>query len=371
MWSLVFLLPIVRSLLPVLLLVPSGGGGFALQLPATTTRYDAARSWIRVPVLSSSTSSSAPTTPVILGVVAPLKWVGPYPCLTLRFPSHNNTVLDFLLDTGANINSLDSKIVGMLQLPVANRSSEASVLVGTTSIGGSTPGGDIHWLGECQLVGIPNERNFTFVRDMIAASLSHASPVGDGILGNLFFASFAGVEWDWYGSDGDPPSVAFYCNSGAVSDVTGKNNMTRVALERFASQVFALNITVNGTHELLTALLDTGSPVTVFSQRAAEQAGILFTMRSIAATGVDGEKRGIALYQSKNPVTINVGDLDLGTRHVFVGDLPGLALIGKKVDVVLGLDFLVQSYRMILCVGGNALWLQGQVAEQRKGGPPW
>ena len=88
-------------------------------------------------------------------VRAPLKYVGPYPCLALRFPhlatssqrGRNVTgiSLDFVLDTAANTNTLNGQVAQELQLEVVG---EALPGVGAA---GSIAGGDTYLLGDCQL----------------------------------------------------------------------------------------------------------------------------------------------------------------------------------------------------------------------------
>ena len=71
-------------------------------------------------------------------------------------------------------------------------------------------GGTLYELGDCQLAGLPPPP-MTFVRNLSAAALPFASPVGVGLLGLPLFWTFpAGVEFDWHGTDGDPPTIIFY-----------------------------------------------------------------------------------------------------------------------------------------------------------------
>jgi hypothetical protein len=63
------------------------------------------------------------------------------------------------------------------------------------------------------------------------------------------------------------------------------------------------------------------------------------------------------------PVDIQVGDISFGAGHVYVGNLPGLAMIGGIGDeaspaAVLGLDSLTRMHRMILRVSDNEAWFQ-------------
>jgi hypothetical protein len=331
---------------------------------------------------ATSTGNESPVESII-GVVAPLKYMGPYPCLTLRFPNLSTSEqkarnltgvsLDFVLDTGANVNSIDARLADQLALQLCASSKDLNIL-GSAGVGGTFLAGDIFLLGDCQLDGLPPGNNFTFMTNLTAAALPHASPVGHGLLSLSFFLSFpAGVEFDWYGTDGDPPTVIFYYGKELPENV--KAGLIRVPLERLAAQVLSVTINVNGTN--MPALLDTGSPITVMNHEAAKQAGIE-TVReplvqpipqrpqaygddSLTIRGVDSGL--VNLSRSVSPVPIRAGTVSLGEGPVYVGDLPGLALVGGLSNssvpgVVLGLDSLRRSYRMILRVAENELWFE-------------
>jgi hypothetical protein len=142
-------------------------------------------------------------------------------------------------------------------------------MMGSAGVGGAFTAGDIYMLGDCQLDGLPPEQNFTFMTNLTAAALPHASPVGDGLLSLSFFYSFpAGVEFDWHGTDGDPPTVIFYFGKTLPESIY--KGMTRVALIRMAVQVLAITLRVKSVD--ITALLDTGSPITVLNPQAALEA---------------------------------------------------------------------------------------------------
>jgi hypothetical protein len=462
--------------------------------------------------------------------VATLKYVGPYPCLELKFPDlpnhhHHPTnkkknddggdddddsdvVLTFVLDTGANVNSIDAKLVRDWNLDLAlpsstRRNNSATSFSGAPLIGlagasapsssssssnthptttnnnnnnnnnnNSMMGGYFYSLGtRCQLVGLPPEQQeFIFLRNLSAVSLTKASPVGHGILGQMFFRSFpAGVEFDWSGTDGDPPTLIFHfgrssrpssrrqqqqqqkqqqqqqqqqqqgprrrrsimdndddiddgmddiivLDNGDGDDDPITRGMTRVPLRRLPGHVFAITLKINnGSGVEIPALLDTGAPMTIFNPEAATLAGIdtcppppLRTIlendttdpiqqqqqqqqqqmgdEHLKVTGSDGGM--LRLRRSVSPISIQtaMGDVSLGSGHVYVGDLPGLAMImtpaaavaaandsiittattdSDASDVsddndapprpaaILGLDFLRRTHRMTLRVGGG------------------
>lgn len=333
--------------------------------------------------LWSTSTYSESLVESIVGVVAPLKYMGPYPCLTLAFPNlatseqraHNLTgiSLDFVLDTGANVNSIDASVADELGLQISVSSKDLNIL-GSAGVGGAFLPGDIFLLGDCQLAGLPQGQNFTFMTNLTAAALPHPSPVGDGLLSLSFFLSFpAGVEFDWYGTDGDPPTVIFYYGKELRENV--KAGLTRVPLERLAVQVLSLTVNVNGTD--MPALLDTGAPITILSHQAAKQAGIEtvplrveqpFPQRrqaygddALMVRGVDSGH--VHLSRSVSSVPIRAGKVSLGEGPVYVGDLPGLTVMGGLSNsslptVILGLDSLRRTYRMILRVSENEVWFE-------------
>ena len=167
----------------------------------------------------------------VIGVVAPLGFIGAYPCLKLRFPNliplttndetvidkeekseqtHDGVVLDFVLDTGANMNSIIKSSFGTLQLPLVTESKDLPI-AGSAGVGGLFEAGNLYDLGDCKLEGLPPDQNNIFMTNLTAFKLPNSSPVANGLLGIPFFLSFpAGVEFDWSGTDGDPPTVIFY-----------------------------------------------------------------------------------------------------------------------------------------------------------------
>lgn len=351
-----------------------GFGGVASPAFVTPDQIRREHSAFFSSILLAQTNSDdhATQSPPIIGVVAPLKSVGSYPCLALKFPKgKGEPIFDFLLDTGANINTLDLQLTeehGLEKL----LSSKDLPLIGSAGVGGALAPGDIFLLGDCQLDGVPG--NYTFMTNLTAAGLPHASPVGaDGLLGVSFFMSFpAGVEFDWHGTDGDPPTIVFYFGPNMPEQLS--DTMTRVELELLPVGVFTMNVDIDGT--TARAMVDTGSPITVLNPNAAEKAKIetvpLTTKRDLRKRpaigdevltigGVDGTP--VHLLRSKELVSLQVGDISLGHGYVYVGDLPGLALMGAIGDAappaaVLGLDSLRRTYRMLLRAPENELWFE-------------
>jgi hypothetical protein len=376
---------------------------------------------------TSSSSSSASTkggvdgNPVtVVGVVAPLEYRGPYPCLGLRFPHLSNApVFYFLLDTGANVNSIRLDIVQKYHVPIFAKASELKVQ-GTSGMGGAFDPGDIYNLGNCQIHGLPpQDPPVTFLTNLTVAALPHASPVSDGLLGWTFFHMFSGgVEWDWYGTDGDPPTVQFFFTNQSEIVQNTLSGMHRLPISTVGPTLLPMmeiriinptqdpktTTTDANTTTSLWALIDTGAPITVISRRAAALVGIEPVQPSttsqpkqplpktsstspgtrmgdvLTVGGVDG--RTMQIVRSAHSVHIegattsqNNGTVDFGEGYIYIGDLPGLAvmeMLSPNVNrtsgpdgvlsivpsVVLGLDFLLRTYRMLLRLSDQEVWFE-------------
>ena len=244
-------------------------------------------------------------------VRAPLKFVGPYPSIGLRFPHLSTSSqrernvtgvsLDFVIDTAANTNTINGQVAQELELPVVGQA-----LPGVGSAG-YISGGETFELGDTQLEfakveslvahtekageSIPDDIEddetvaapFLFMKNLTASALPVASPSGAGLLSLAFLYCFqGGVEFNWGSSstaptlkDGmisNPPSIGFY---GEHSDQVLKilADMTRVNIEPIpVTNLPSVTVSINGVE--MKALLDTGSPITVLNKNAAKLAGI-------------------------------------------------------------------------------------------------
>ena len=343
----------------------------------------------------------------LTAVRAPLKFVGPYPCLGLRFPNlatrsqkaRNVTgvSLDFVLDTAANTNTINAQVAQELSLEVVG-----SALPGVSSAGMIT-GGDTFVLGDAQLEGIGGDNSFTFIQNLSASALPIASPASAGLLSLAFFHCFeGGVEFEW-GSptkflDGmlqNPPSITFYGENDNMHHIL--KDMTRVCIHPIpVTQLPSVIIEINGVQ--MPALLDSGSPITVLNSKAASQAGVetielvsertskkslnpfaaigerIKEAQSVAQASARGDVLTIAgthgrpvnLLKSKSEAKLSlVGgdgeDVDFGSRSIYVGEIPGLAALnGIGVDsppaVVLGMDVLRSRPKMLLRARDNELY---------------
>ncbi|VEU33815.1 unnamed protein product [Pseudo-nitzschia multistriata] len=377
-------------------------------------------------------------------VRAPLKFIGPYPCLALRFPnlatesqrSRNITgiSLDFVMDTAANVNTVQSQVAQELLLP---KQEDSPALPGVSS-SGPMDGGDTYVLGDSQLeqaaiMVLDNLREqteeerkqqqqepFEFMQNLTAAALPVVNPGSAGLLGLAFFYCFeGGVEFRWGSTQQQPqlvdgmivptdfrddssPSVTFYGEDDSSNSDSllqrALSDLVRVPIETIpVTQLPSLKIKVNGVEVM--ALLDTGSPVTVLNQGAAQAAGIQTTQDTAKAAAAQTNSAGgwknpfssvvdkfkeaqataeaaakgeilmiggsdgkpVTLYRSASDhhpsISVATGlggdDLSFGSDlPVYVGDIPGLAALnGIGVDsppaVVLGLDVLRKRPRML------------------------
>eukprot|EP00986_Skeletonema_menzelii_P009773 scaffold4530_cov146-Skeletonema_menzelii.AAC.16 len=316
--------------------------------------------------LRISSESVDETEPLsVIGVVAPLISVGPYACLALNFPNVTSKPmmeLLFVLDTAANVNTISSKIATELDLPVVIKGEDLSIL-GSVGAGGSFQAGDIVMLGESRLCGMPaNQQNNTFISNMSLASmdLGIAGSVGSGVLGISFFDCFrGGVEFDWYGTDGDPPTLQFYYDSLPEE---AKLNCACVPLN--TTDFFGVptvSVKINGRE--LRAIIDTGSPITIISPSIAVELGLSKKEGTVKIKGIDdGDAMGVS--KSLDEITLSIGDVDINLATIFIGELPGLAMASNLVpehlhpQVLIGLDALRRTYRMIIRLSKAELWLE-------------
>jgi Aspartyl protease len=292
---------------------------------------------------------------------APLKFIGPYPCLGLRFPNlatssqrQRNVTgvsLDFVLDTAANTNTIQGAVAKELQLSIVGQA-----LPGVGSAG-YLAGAPTFALGDAQLEGgeidgrrsttttadekskeeiasvstedssistttmtepllLPSQTPppMTFIQGLTASALPIASPAAAGLLSLPFFQCFeGGVEFCWqrgsssiaktlfpmkqFNNDDDhrhhhhnnnnnrqdesyedTPFITFFGDENG-DDVVGRHlaqHLARVELRPLpVTQLPSVMVRINGIDIL--ALLDTGSPITVLNQQAADLAGITTT----------------------------------------------------------------------------------------------
>jgi len=278
--------------------------------------------------------------------------------------------INFVLDTGANVNVIKRELVQSLKLQTVIRKESLSVL-GTAGIGGSYETGDIVMLGDCHLSGMPKEQsNVIFMKNLTAASLDIgiASTVAEGLLGTSFFDCFpAGVEFDWYGTDGDPPTMIFYYGKH-LPHYAKKNTFCVPIEDNSFFGVPVIKICVNGVE--ISAIVDTGSSSTILSSRAAELVG-LNTIGldnadySLKAMGIDKRTVDLAKGSCANVTIGNVSFADVPT--LFLGDLPGITLASKfgsrAPQAVIGLDVLKRMYRMIIRLSEKELWFEEMPAK--------
>ena len=322
---------------------------------------------------------------------------------------------DLVLDTASSVNTLSAQVASELGLEVVGEQPAG------VSAAGALPSAPIYLLGDVQLGDVPKEeRQGTFMTGLQAASLPVATPASAGVLGAPFFACFEGVEMDF----GDaataigvqqaasntnstaananvsataaalvdapprPAAVTFYA-PGAELPEDAVAGTRRVALQPLPESALpTVELAVGGGGPTVTALLDTGSPVTILNQRAAEVLGISvssggeqagggnFLSRAAARMRADpadtlyiagANGQPVTLRRSVEEATLELmaadsdadGTVRLGSTKVYVGEIPGLAALGDldKADgaAILGMDALRQCGRLIYCARTNEL----------------
>ena len=275
--------------------------------------------------LSTPDDAETPNEPS--AVRAPLKFIGPYPCLALRFPnlatesqiSRNQTgiSLDFVLDTAANINTLQGQVAQELKLDILE---DSPALPGVSS-SGPMAGGETYILGDselegAQVLGQNSEDNrsdgsapFEFMQNLTAAALPVVNPGSAGLLGLAFFYCFeGGVEFQWGSQSMQPqgneqqlvdgmivdptlgdqssPSITFYGRNDDSQLQRSLAELTRVSIDPIPlTQLPSVQLKVNGVE--MVALLDTGSPITVMNEQAAKAAGIQTNKERLEARSGD------------------------------------------------------------------------------------
>ena len=313
----------------------------------------------------TTTKKEEEEAPSVLGVYVPMSPnKGPYPCIKLRFPTVNPTAtFDFLLDTGSDAINLHAGVVEQYGKQQNNSNIKVAYpgdnLV--NRIGGNlfNPG-DVYDIGDCELVGMESEGGgdepFTLMSNVRSSGFAcpeHA--VWEGRFGVPFLAAYpAVVAFEWHETADTPPTVIFFL--GEVPPET--DEMKLVPLIRLPTDLLSIPITVNGV--ALRAILDTGSDKTTLTPEAAAYVGIDLE----AAGGNDDD-----MARSVSPVSIYAGEVPLGEGPIYVKEMPKLAnLLGLITEqgldpsylphAILGLDFLRQSYRMMVRVQSGEVWFE-------------
>jgi len=281
--------------------------------------------------------------------------------------------LDFVVDTAANVNTINAKLADELGL------AKVGFDEGGVSAGGALAGGATYMLGAAQLNDLPKEERVDFIPDLTASALPVAAPSGAGLLGIGFLFAFpGGVEFCWGNAaaataseDGPLPSLTIFGDMHGTDGLT--SDLSEVPARQLESGLICVTLRVNGVG--IPALLDTGSPITVLNDAAAKAAGIVmpqvedtgmnpFAMAKAAmdsaaamATGeiamIGGVNGPVTLRKIPDKAPIALGETQIGSGRPYVGELPGLsALDGLGANAgpaaVLGTDVLRQRQRLVL-----------------------
>lgn len=319
-------------------------------------------------------------------LTSPLKFIGPYPSLSLHFPNLASSSqrerevsgisLDFVLDTAANTNTINAQVAAELDLD-----KDGTALPGYNAAG-AMDGGTTYKLGDCSL-DLPEKE--VFMTQLTASALPVASPAAAGLFGVAFLNCFqGGVKFDWE----NDASVTFYGDKNEMGeDMIG---MHRVPIE-VIKDILLPSVTLKINGKEVKALLDTGSPITVVNSAAAKLAALdtieLATVEdnetkggfgnpfkkfidnvkvanSVASAAASGDLLMIAgsqgqavqLIKTKTAAQISIqgdNEIDFPDSKVYVGDLPGLAALdGLNGDAsppaaVLGMDIIKTKPSML------------------------
>ena len=298
-------------------------------------------------------------------VRAPLKYLGPYPCLSLRFPDLATSAqrarganvtgisLDFVLDTAANTNTIQGAVAQELAL---EKVGEALPGFGAA---GSISGGDTYLLGDCRLdYGVvmeaessgdddgggeddDDEQDFTFMQGLTASALPVASPAAAGLLGLYFFQCFqGGVMFEWGSNSAAAstaiPSITFFAEKERMGDAL--DGLARAPIQPLpVSALPSINMIING--KTIPALLDTGSPITVVNAAAAKMAGV--TTRMEDDGGGSNEKGKGNPFNPFAKLTKNFEAAQAAAQAAARGDVLLIAgADGKRVELVKSKDLV-------------------------------
>jgi len=331
-----------------------------------------------------------------LKITSPLKFVGPYPTIPLHFPNLSTSSqrernisgisLDFVLDTGANTNTINAQVASELNLD-----SIGAALPGYNT-GGTMDGGTTFLLGDCAL-DMPEKKKEIFMKELSASAIPIASPTGAGLLSCAFLNCFqGGVNFNWYGNDNDnSATLTFYGDKdGMDDDISG---MSRVPIQTIEDVLLpSVTLIINGKE--IPALLDTGSPITVLNAAAANLAELdtiqlpqeednkqsdngfpnpfkklannFKNANALANAASKGDVLMIAgaggkpvqLLRSNDAIELKLkgdghDDVSFSANKIYVGDLPGLAALGGLSGIssppaaVLGMDVLKRKPSML------------------------
>lgn len=305
---------------------------------------------------------------------SPLRWLGPYPALTLSLPDLSTPAqkarmlggdataqgvsLDFVLDTAANTNTINAQVAGPTGQGGLELTAVGSVAPGVGA-GGEIGGGTTYMLGRCELGDVPKAERVIFIAGLTATSLPIAAPAAAGLLGVSFLNSFAGgVEFFW-GASPPPapeggsarieansaggglsgaalaavqPSVTFYGDESGTEPLRSEYDCSVPLSVLDGSKLPTLTLLVNGV--AVPALLDTGSPITVLNAAAAKAAGVQYDA-SLGDPGVEAASNPFARFGA----ALKAGQASAKGDVLVVGGASGpVRLVRASEDATVGVD---------------------------------
>jgi len=376
------------------------------------------------PLMSAAPEPITPTQPprTLFGISyneairSPLRWIGPYPAIALSLPDlatpaqrqrgDKGVTLDFVVDTAANVNTINAQVAQELALTSVGSQK------GGVGAGGALAGGTTYLLGTVEFGDLPAKERFKVMTGLTASALPVASPAAAGILGLPFLFSFrGGIEFIWGRASpspaqspgllggarrprslfdkeegtpvtpGDLPAITFFGDMKGIPQVTA--GLHEVPCEQLPSGLVKVDLTLNGV--VVPALLDTGSPITVLNAAAAKATGLQVleapredlgsnpfkglmngfkeareaasgeVLRIAGAAGqpIELRKGPPATFASLGKADLLHSSVDQQPLRCYVGDFPGLTALGGLGDgaepaAVLGQDLLRRFGRLVL-----------------------
>mmetsp|Transcript_77714 Transcript_77714/g.155630 ORF Transcript_77714/g.155630 Transcript_77714/m.155630 type:complete len:443 (+) Transcript_77714:119-1447(+) len=257
----------------------------------------------------------------LMAIRSPLRYIGPYPALALNFPNlatpaqrargASGVTLDFVVDTAANVNTINAAVANELGLAAVGRAPGGVGASGALASGGTT-----FMLGDAQLADVSTSERITFMGGLTASALPVASPSAAGLLGIAFLFSFpGGFEMRWGNQTATAASAAYHAEQQQETvtpsitffgDLVGTDRVTRglaqVPARQLESGLVVVTLCVNGVE--VPALLDTGSPVTVLNAAAAKLVGLAAPPSAAAAASASAKdaEEAAAAARSRNPL---------------------------------------------------------------------
>eukprot|EP00747_Dinoflagellata_sp_TGD_P092594 gnl/TRDRNA2_/TRDRNA2_165466_c0_seq1.p1 gnl/TRDRNA2_/TRDRNA2_165466_c0~~gnl/TRDRNA2_/TRDRNA2_165466_c0_seq1.p1 ORF type:complete len:387 (-),score=43.89 gnl/TRDRNA2_/TRDRNA2_165466_c0_seq1:7-1047(-) len=305
-----------------------------------------------------------------------------FPAVTLTLPEirtdvpgengDEDVMLRFVLDTGANYNTIDLRVASELDLM------RVGALDPGLGAAGPVGGGDTFLLGDCLVGDLRGDNRSTLMPGLTASAIPLAYQPTEGVLSWTFLTSLrGGFEFRWTPVNDEPASLTVFAEVHGTDKVI--QGLSAIAVTELPdSGLPCVMLVVNGVE--IPALLDTGSPITVLNPAAATAAEIqvesaweaptassnplaaLSTRLQAVKSLIRGDvlvmpsSNGLPLLLERaraSNVTLGAVQFESGSCKLHVGELPGFETILRSVGApaapaaILGLDLLRQRPRVV------------------------